>query len=207
MNKGANWWFLVPAALFLSMMSLLLMQLPYGEEVYLLNYLRYEPFNTLGRWLTLLGEWHPWVLAIIVLAWKQRKFAVILAVGSIVLGFVSMGLKSVANHERPGTWVEKNAGRELVLVPDVHVNKAATSFPSGHTISAFTLFFVLSQLAQYSLRSTWGLAFAFCAIATAVSRVFLVQHFLADVVAGGVIGILFGYGIWWTMLYRERLNH
>jgi undecaprenyl-diphosphatase len=62
------------------------------------------------------------------------------------------------------------------------------SFPSGHTITAFSIAvpfaFAFPALAPVLLA---------CALSVAISRVLLGMHFLSDVVAGGVIGSLLGY--------------
>jgi undecaprenyl-diphosphatase len=62
------------------------------------------------------------------------------------------------------------------------------SFPSGHTITAFSVAISLSAYYPFLLP---GLLF--CAISVAVSRVLLGMHFLTDVLAGAAIGGLLGY--------------
>ena len=57
------------------------------------------------------------------------------------------------------------------------------SFPSGHTITAFSV--ALSIGAAYPALMA-GLLF--CALSVAVSRILLGMHFLSDVLAGAVIG-------------------
>jgi membrane-associated phospholipid phosphatase len=59
------------------------------------------------------------------------------------------------------------------------------SFPSGHSGTAFALFFCLATFTDK--KSLQFLAFV-TAIAIAYSRMYLSQHFLPDVIAGAVIG-------------------
>ncbi len=62
------------------------------------------------------------------------------------------------------------------------------SFPSGHTITAFS---VAVALCAFYPSLTVGLLF--CAASIAVSRVLLGMHFLSDVLAGAVLGTALGY--------------
>jgi undecaprenyl-diphosphatase len=62
------------------------------------------------------------------------------------------------------------------------------SFPSGHTITAFSVTVALGVYYPFMLP---GLLFL--AISVAVSRILLGMHFLTDVLAGAAIGGLLGY--------------
>ncbi|MEJ0030491.1 MAG: phosphatase PAP2 family protein [Bacteroidota bacterium] len=72
----------------------------------------------------------------------------------------------------------------LHFVPgvDVHTNY---SFPSGHTATAFCFAILLALLVKR--RSVFFVVIAF-AILVAYSRIYLLQHFLVDVVGGAFIG-------------------
>ena len=84
--------------------------------------------------------------------------------------------------------IKKTAGRRRPLVFEPH--RWATllppdkfSFPSGHTITAFS---VAVSLSLFYPSLTAGLLF--CAASVAASRVLLGMHFLSDVLAGAAIG-------------------
>ena len=62
------------------------------------------------------------------------------------------------------------------------------SFPSGHTITAFT---VAVSLSMFYPSLTVGLLF--CAVSVAASRILLGMHFLSDVLAGALIGTTLAY--------------
>jgi membrane-associated phospholipid phosphatase len=72
----------------------------------------------------------------------------------------------------------------LYFVPgvDVHANY---SFPSGHTATAFCFAVLLALLVKR--RSVFFVVIAF-AMTVAYSRIYLLQHFLIDVVGGAFIG-------------------
>ncbi|KPA13049.1 Phosphatidic acid phosphatase type 2/haloperoxidase [Candidatus Magnetomorum sp. HK-1] len=63
---------------------------------------------------------------------------------------------------------------------------STNSFPSGHTTTAFALFFTLCM---FSKNRFLKILFFFLALIVAYSRIYLSQHFLMDVVAGSFLGI------------------
>ncbi len=104
--------------------------------------------------------------------------------------------------------------KELVNRPRPPVALAAliepgSSFPSGHATNAFALaafgaFFLWKHLAG-PLRLVAALPFLLAAL-IAYGRVYLGVHYLTDVLAGGVLGTLFGaLGAWtYGALLRRR---
>jgi membrane-associated phospholipid phosphatase len=185
-----NLWYALPTALLLISGLWLSAQMPYGRELVLMNSLREQPFNLLFKLVTLLGEaWAYVATGIILLFVRYRYVALITAVGLTVIP-VSQGLKHLYKVPRPITYFEQTGQRDgLVLVPGERLNRGKTSFPSGHTSAAYALFTTLAALTAERWR--WlGLPFALVAAAAAISRMFLVQHFLFDVLAGAFIGII-----------------
>ena len=90
--------------------------------------------------------------------------------------------------------IKKTAGRRRPLVFEPH--RWATllppdkfSFPSGHTITAFSVAVSLSFFYP-SLTAV----LLFCAASVAASRVLLGMHFLSDVLAGAAIGATMAFG-------------
>jgi len=60
------------------------------------------------------------------------------------------------------------------------------AFPSGHTTTAFVFF---TLIAMHWRRPAIQIFAAFCAITVAVSRVYLMAHWITDVMAGAVLGM------------------
>ncbi|MDP2387978.1 MAG: phosphatase PAP2 family protein [Bacteroidota bacterium] len=84
-------------------------------------------------------------------------------------------------------------GLKIKIVDDVHMF-IHNSFPSGHSTTAFCLFFCLS----YMVKPTWAKILLFViGIFTAFSRVYLSQHFFEDIFAGAIIGVTFSSLLAW----------
>ena len=74
-------------------------------------------------------------------------------------------------------------------VEGVHMNRLH-SFPSGHTSTAFSMALLLTSITK---RKIWCYVLPMIALFVGYSRVYLGQHFVSDVFAGMLIGILSAY--------------
>jgi undecaprenyl-diphosphatase len=111
-----------------------------------------------------------------------ERFAAVGA-SAIAAGFgivLFLWLKRLTGRKRPCHY-EPHCWAKL-LPPDQF------SFPSGHTITSFSIAIPL-MLFYPSLM----VGVLFCAISVAASRVLLGMHFLSDVLAGAIIGTSLGY--------------
>lgn len=201
-----NGWFSIPVLLYWLTGILLKMQLAHGEEILWLNEWRIEPFNTLFKHITQWGEWPPYILFGLLFArWNYRIMLVIACTGLLTIP-ASIVLKRTFKQPRPTTYFEQNGTRDhLVTVPDTHIVSGLSSFPSGHTFAAFSLYALLTLAAYETHRSRRvGLLFAMAAILTGFSRVFLAQHFLSDILAGSIAGIAWGALCWQAGLYFRK---
>lgn len=192
-NKWDNPWFVIPVLLFFNAGFLAAYLIPYGREILLLNNLREEPFNSFFRFVTLLGEFYPFVIFGVIAAFWRFRYAVLIALAGLITLPTVYVLKEQIGADRPITWFKNRGTREsVVTVPEEFLNTGQTSFPSGHTTAAFSLYSVLSLILVEKYRR-WSLLFALAAILVGVSRVFLVQHFLSDILAGAALGLLVGW--------------
>lgn len=95
----------------------------------------------------------------------------------------------------------KNMGESLRLVLSKKDMHSYHSFPSGHTTTAFSLFLYFSFTIAKTLPSK-----VFCfflALIAGLSRVYLSQHFLEDVVAGSFLGLFISILTFW--LFNEKI--
>lgn len=96
-------------------------------------------------------------------------------------------------------------GQEIALVPGVSVYQY-NSFPSGHTATAFALFVGIAMLVKNKIVQAVCLILA---IGVAYSRVYLAQHFPADVIAGSLIGVVTAWAFYayvsrWQSAWLDR---
>lgn len=120
---------------------------------------------------------------------KYRKVGAAMAVSlAIALLAGVMGLKELVARPRPFQLKDV-----YLLIPE----PAGFSFPSGHTMVSFA--------AAFSVWLTHRKEGALTLIVAALigfSRIYLYVHFLTDVLAGAVLGILFGW-IGTALVYKK----
>jgi undecaprenyl-diphosphatase len=119
--------------------------------------------------------------AMLLVAGGHHAHAAVAAAGiaALVGVLVFKALKSISHRLRPCE-IEPHCWSK-VLPPDQF------SFPSGHTMTAFSVAIVVS----YFYPSLEGPLY-FLAISISLSRVVLGMHFLSDVLAGALLGATLG---------------
>ena len=119
--------------------------------------------------------------AMLLLYGGAQRFEAVGAAGSAALigVLVFKAIKKISQRPRPCQF-EPHCWSK-VLPPDQF------SFPSGHTMTAFSVTLVVSYFYP-SLEAP----LYFLAVSIAVSRIVLGMHFLSDVLAGVVLGVALG---------------
>ncbi|WP_163378425.1 phosphatase PAP2 family protein [Cyclobacterium sp. SYSU L10401] len=152
-------------------------------------------------WITQMGDGVILIFPILILLFVKFSYAIFLALSTIIhILFVHLGKRVFfPGMPRP---IEFLAGIELHMVPGVSTHHWNT-FPSGHTASIFMLTCALSFL---SPKQKWlQIVFLLLAILTGFSRIYLMQHFLTDVLAGAVLGVIAAYsGRWITLKFFSK---
>ena len=77
------------------------------------------------------------------------------------------------------------------------------SFPSGHTVTAFSSALLITYLAK---NKNWGFLLLLIAILIGFSRMYLSEHFFEDVTAGSALGV-FGAIFWIYWLDNKKFLH
>lgn len=191
-----NTWFMIPALLFFAVGLAVVYYTPYGHEILYFNDMRREPFNSIFQALTLLGEAYAYVVCGVAALFRRYRYTLLIAVAGLITLPTVYFIKESFGIDRPITFFHNHDLGELVVtVPGVELNVGQTSFPSGHTMAAFALFSVVTMIAGKK-HPRVGLPFALLAILVGVSRVFLVQHFLVDILAGAALGLGVSWLIW-----------
>jgi membrane-associated phospholipid phosphatase len=127
------------------------------------------------------------VFAIIMISFKKhRELGVVLLISYLSSGLLSQIIKHFVMSPRPSVYFEAH---HYTYYLDTFSNCRIgfRSFPSGHTASAFAMVTVFTI--YFKKRHVWALCLLF-AVAIGYSRIYLAHHFLIDVLAGGILGIL-----------------
>ncbi len=164
----------------------LLYFMPKGAEVVFFQKTHTPLTNQLMLWITRLAEW-PVITPMMLLIFVKRgkKGALIAGLSLILLSFFIQALKhSLPEFPRP---VQSFQSLGILSLPawELHHHH---SFPSGHTASAAALYLML----YYFFSGSRSLIL--CTLAwggVAISRMYLLQHFLSDVSVGLLIGFVF----------------
>jgi len=118
--------------------------------------------------------------------WSAKILYLILCIS--LSGILNTGIKWITGRNRPINLIEDGVfGFDFFRIMYLYEN---TSFPSGHTVTAFALATAFSFLYP-SFRAP---AFIIAAV-IGLSRVVLTAHYLSDVIAGAVVGIICSLGV------------
>lgn len=148
------------------------------------------PFwNIFFKYGTQLGEEWTYIGFLVLFLFIRFRYALLVPITGIVVTIISFLSKRFFGHPRPFSYY-KTLGtlEDINVVEGVYLVKGLSSFPSGHTMSAFAIFTLVALL----LKNKKGLAVLLflLAIIVGISRIYLVQHFLKDVYLGGIMGVL-----------------
>lgn len=159
--------------------------------LFLENYLWSPLADTVMTFITKLGDGGIiWILLglILLLFKKYRKYGFMVIVGllcSLVIN--DYILKPLINRPRPFN-LDLDFWKASYTYPDLVPKPSSVSFPSGHTSSSFA---AATALITSRKKRIWipSLVLAFL---IAISRIYVHVHYCTDVLAGFVVGVIYG---------------
>jgi len=156
------------------------------EEIYFTVNGINSPFaDFIAPYLTDLGNgWTAVAISAILLLFNYRK-ALLLASAYAVTSISAQIIKYIFDAPRPKLYFRDQLSR-IHFVKGVEI-LSYHSFPSGHTITAFSTAVIFTY---WSRNKAWGPLFLLVAILVGYSRMYLSEHFFEDVTAGSVIGVI-----------------
>ncbi len=196
--------FFICFSMFAVVGAVLLQAVPQGEDILFFSARRHPVTDWFFRWGTRLGEGYAFLAAGVAFL-ILRRYATTLVIGLLgfVVAWVSYGTKTWFAHDRPWAWFGKFGQADAIIpVEGVPLLSGATSFPSGHTMAAFALYSFLAF--AVSPKRWWPALFFLLALTVGVSRIYLGQHFLKDVYAGAVMGVVLGLAAYVLLAWWER---
>jgi membrane-associated phospholipid phosphatase len=149
---------------------------------------RAAPWDTVTHWMTFWAETYTVIAIGLVFfvgmrvrlrRWRESVFLLVAVLGEVTI-FVCSTL--VINRSRPP-------------VPHLDDAPPTSSFPSGHTAAAVTLYGALALIALFSSRRPWLRALAVTVavavpISVGLARLYRGMHYPTDVLAGALLGML-----------------
>lgn len=142
------------------------------------------------RYATHLGDGIFYAILIAFFLLVRYYYAILLFFTSILQTILAQGMKRFVFPDalRPSAYFENHPDISLQFAEGVKIH-SAHSFPSGHTATAFALAIILSHILP---KKSTVILFFVLALVAAFSRVYLMQHFFEDILAGAAIGIFSG---------------
>lgn len=195
--------YVLPYVVLLMVFFGLMIVYPKPELHLLLNSYHSDFLDVFFKYYTLLAEFPLYLLALLPLLWKIYKITLFFAMCELTGGTFLQLLKHTICLPRPVKVFEDYPDLVLPLVQGVDMHHS-NSFPSGHA-STFFMFCTccVIVLAYYYSRKDRPAIFRsqilfdiamvvllVLAVLGAFSRVYLSQHFLSDVCAGSIIGLV-----------------
>lgn len=180
-------YFFIPAVLFLASCGIFLSVHPDKTAAQLaLHHFWYS--ETGAMIMQLITQWGEVYLFLAVIALgvyhKRWMFSASFAVTGILTSVVVQVLKKAVFAPSPRPMAVLTLDQTLLTTTaDLPM---AFAFPSGHTTAAFALF---TLLALHYNRPAIQITAAIAACLVAISRVYLMVHWLTDVMAGAVVGM------------------
>lgn len=135
-------------------------------------------------WYTHVGDGLTCVLFTLILLCFNYRWGFLMGTSYAITSLLAQGLKFLFDMPRPIIYFKNEVSR-MYLVKGVEMLETH-SFPSGHSISAFSMAVIFTYITP---KKSWGLLFLGVAFLVAYSRVYLSEHFFQDVTAGSVVGV------------------
>lgn len=187
-STAASRWFFVAVALFWVAGLWVMVNYSKGDGFLWMRHVGSPVPDFLFTYLTHVGD-GLMAVAVCLLWLYQKKWprAIVLFGAFAVSGILAQLIKHSVESPRPFVYFESN-GQRIDAVEGVQLLSNFKSFPSGHTATAFALATSLVLLMPWWQKRWWVAFMVACSIG--YSRVYLGQHFLQDVLAGSVLGVL-----------------
>lgn len=200
--------FVVPYVVLLGIVLTLLSGYPKAELHLMLNSCHTDVLDVFMKYYSKLAEWPLYVIAAVPLLFKRWRVTVFYLCCELSSAAIVQVLKHVFHAPRPATYFKDIPDVLLPVVDGVHLHHS-NSFPSGHTSTFFVFFTVCALLLSYRYAKAkvqnsandiarYAAMFLLFAVAAVggYSRIYLSQHFLADVCVGSIIGVVVPCVLW-----------
>lgn len=196
-----NRWLYIPFLIALALGVILLLVMDKGEGVLLANGNNSPFLDQFMKYYTHTGDGLFFATVILALFFIKVRYGFTALLGFGIASGGAQLLKQIVftDRYRPKGYFESEDILHQVPGVDLHL---LNSFPSGHSTTAFAMFTFLGLLIA---KPNWLKAiFMLMAVVTGLSRMYLGQHFLEDVVAGGALGTVVMSIVFYLFIAKEK---
>ncbi|MES2268199.1 MAG: phosphatase PAP2 family protein [Bacteroidota bacterium] len=149
-------------------------------------------------YITHIGDGYTIIALSVIIALFNYRSSFLLLTSYALTALTAQILKYFFDMPRPRIYFEDKLDK-IHFVKGLYI-LAVHSFPSGHTVTAFSAGVVITYLAKNKL---WGLLLFFVAVMVGYSRMYLAQHFFEDVTVGSAVGVFITLG-WLSFIDRKK---
>lgn len=176
----------------------------HGIHLYVNQYVGNRFADTFFYYITYLGDGLVAVFILLIALLYNVRLGIYTTTAFLTASLFSIGLKRwfFDDVNRPYFIFKYIDEHPLKLVEGVAMY-IHNSFPSGHATQAFSIFMCFSYSTKKPLLK---LVFFFLAVFTAISRIYLSQHWLVDITAGSLIGMLFSILFYFIFIHANKLE-
>jgi membrane-associated phospholipid phosphatase len=169
--------------------------LVYGktQSFLIINGAHHPALDVFFTYCTFLGDGLIYVPLLIYSLFFNRSFIVPVVLSILICTLLTHFLKRVVfPHDLRPISLE---GHDFIIhkISGVYINRA-NSFPSGHTATAFSTALLLATVLR---KKAWAALLPALPFLVGYSRVYLAQHFVTDVLAGMLVGIVTAVLVLW----------
>lgn len=191
--------------LFMTLGYILLVNDKFNIHRYINHYVTNDWVGTSFSYLTHIGDGVFAIILVLVLLLFSIRNAVYVLISYVSASLLTTVLKNLvyADYYRPYFMFKYYAKDQLNLVSDVEI-LSKYSFPSGHSTSAFAVFFCLLFMTKNHFLKLFYFGLACMA---AFSRTYLSQHWLVDIYVGSIIGVSFSILMYFQFFSQMKWAH
>lgn len=204
-----NRWFFIGSILFTLICIFILSSYSKAAGFYFLNPYHSHFTDIFFIYFTYLGDGFFCIAIGLLFFLLKKRFLGLMIVSSFVIsGAIAQVLKYYILEARPAVYLKDTTYSYFIDNVTLHNLHA---FPSGHTASTFALAAVLSFAAK---NKEFSILFFLLAVLVGYSRIYLAQHFIDDVLAGAIIGLISAIFCWLFLAkvfnrllsYKRKIN-
>lgn len=163
-----------------------------GQTHLIINQFHHPNFDIFFKNITHLGDGLFAIFIGFLLLFFSYRYSILIVSTYAISGIIVQLLKKLVffDIDRPFRFFGDLV--KLHWVDGVEILKKE-SFPSGHSATAFALFTCMAIIIN---QKYFQVLFFFVALLIAFSRVYLSLHFLTDIIAGSVVGVLVTWAVY-----------